>query len=347
MFSSRLPIKTVITWVRALRHGTDIGLPPDKMFRQLARSGSASSRRLAETIAGRLKRGETIEAALAADRDRFPMLLVEMVAVGEQTGRLTEAFEELEQYFETVRDARTVFSRALVWPGFMYVSGILVVAVMLLVLGMIAPADGSGFDPLGLGLLGPTGAFAFLLMAGMFTATVVAGFLYVRGNEPLRARFEAAALNVPGLDGCFRAFALQRFCLATQMTSEAGLRADRALRLAFRATANAAYLGQADRVSREARSGGTVHEALEGCGPRLFPAEFLQAVEVGEVTGRLTEVMAKQSKAYRDEAARKLKFLAGIVGGMVYVMIGMAIIFVIIRIVMSIAGVYDDAMQGL
>lgn len=347
MFFTRLPLKSVIAWTRALKHGSDVGLPPDRIFRQIARAGSPSQRRLAETIADRLHNGDSLEDALAADRNRFPPLLVEMVAVGEQTGRLTETFEELEQYFDTVRESRTTFIRALIWPAFMYFSAIGVIAFMLLVLGLIAPANGQGFDPLGLGMLGPGGAFAFLLMATMFTTFVVGAFLYVANNDGIRARIEGAALRVPMFDRCFRAFALQRFCLALHMTAEAGVRADRALKLAFRATTNAAYLNQSDRATKDARSGRSIHEALENCGPVLFPREFLEVVEVGEVTGNLAEVMAKEANVYRDEASRKIKWLAMLAGGLVYLMVGGMIVLIILKIVMSIAGIYEDAMRGL
>ncbi|MCZ2340573.1 MAG: type II secretion system F family protein [Bacteroidales bacterium] len=347
MFTSRLPVRTILAWIRALKQGTDIGLALDRIFRQLARTGRTRQRDLAHTLAERLCQGETLTDALKAHRRQFPPLLIEMIAVGEKTGRLTEVLEELERYFEAVRDTRTQFQRAMVWPVFLYLSGIGVMTLMLLILGLIAPADGKGFDPLGLGLLGPGGAFAFLLTAGMFTVTVLGAFLYVQGNDALRAQLEARTLTIPGLGSCFQAFALHRFCLGWHMTSEAGMRADRSLKLAFRITTNAAYIQQADRVAQEARSGRAIPEILEGCGPILFPREFLETVEVGEVSGQLTEVMAKQAAFYREESTRKLKTLAQIASGAIYTLIGFMVLFVILRIVLSIAGVYQGALQGV
>lgn len=347
MFTSRLPVRTVLAWVRAMKQGVDVGLAPDRIFRQLSRRGSARQRQLAEAIANRLHHGSTLEDALKADRNRFPTLLMEMVTIGEKTGRLTEVLEELERYFETVRDTRTQFQRALIWPACLYFSGIGVMALMLLILGLIAPAEGKGFDPLGLGLLGPSGAFAFLLAAGLFTTTVIVAALYVQGNDALRAKLEARTLTLPVLGGCFRAFALQRFCLGLHMTAEAGLRADRSLKLAFRTTTNAAYCRHADRVAQEARAGRSIPEILEDCGPILFPREFLETVEIGEISGQLAEVLAKQAAFYREEAARKLKLLANIASGSIYACIGLMIIMVILRIVLSISGIYQDAMQGL
>ncbi|HET6574494.1 MAG TPA: type II secretion system F family protein, partial [Fimbriiglobus sp.] len=346
-FSSRVPLPALMQWCRALRHSIDIGLSPVRIFRQQSKSGPAALRPLAAAIAERLEAGESFQEALKPEAHRFPLLFVELIAVGEQTGRLTETFEELEDYFETVISSRKQLAAALVWPGIMYVSSIFVIAIMLAVLGMIAPTPGQALDPLGLGLVGPVGALKFLVAAGVFTAAVLVGFFFVRDNDRLRAKIEGRLLAVPALGGCFRAFALQRFSLALQMTQEAGLRVDRGLNLSFRATANDAYLRQADAASKRARGGTEIATVLASCGGRLFPDEFLGAVHVGEETGKLAEVMQKQAQIYREEAARKLKVLTMLAGMAVYAMVGLMIIVMIFKIAMTAyIGPMQDAMNA-
>ena len=251
-----------------------------------------------------------------------------------------------ERFHEEMRDSRK-FTQALVWPVLSYVAAIFVIAAMVLVLGLIAPADGKGFDALGLGLMGPSGAVIWLAVSGGFTAAVVVAFLYVKGNDRLRAKGEALALRIPGLAGCFRAFALQRFSLGLHMTGEAGLKADKALLLSFRATSNEAYTRHGESASKAARDGNKIAPTLAACGEALFPVEFLDTIGIGETTGRLPDVMAKQAKQYQEEAARKMKLLAMIAGGLVYAAVGFMLIVLIVRILMSIGGVYQDAMKGL
>ncbi len=348
LFSSRVPVPALMLWCRALRHGLGVGLSPVRIFRQQAKTGPTPLRPLAATLADRLEQGESLEDALKPDAYRFPLLFVELIAVGEQTGRLTETFEELERYFETVVSSRKQLHTALIWPGIMYVSAILVIAILLLVLGLIAPSPGQALDPLGLGLVGPSGAFKFLVAAGVFTVAVLVTYFYVRDNDRLRSKAEGWLLAVPGLGGCYRAFALQRFSLALQMTQEAGLRVDRGLHLSFRATANDAYLRHADAAAKKARGGAEVATALAGCGARLFPDEFVDAVQVGETTGQLAEVMEKQAKQYREEAARKLKILTMFAGGAVYAMVGLMIVVMIFKIAMTAyIGPLQDAQNAV
>jgi type IV pilus assembly protein PilC len=347
MFSSRLPLKVLIPWCRALRHGVDIGLPLPRIFRQQSNSGPASARDLAKSLADRLEQGESLRDAIKPDQHRFPLLFTEMVALGERSGRLTEIFETLEQTYETALSARKKFFQALIWPVLSYIAAILVIAAMLLVLGLITPAGGKGFDPLGFGLLGPKGAMIWLLGCAMFTSMIVGMVMFIEGNDSLRAKFEALALRVPGLSGCFRAFALQRFSLGLHMTGEAGMKADKGLHLSFRATANNAYLIHADRCAKRLAKGDEIGETLATCGPTLFPQDYIDALLVGETSGRLPEVMAKQATQYQEEATRKAKTLAMIAGGVVYGGVVVMLLMLIGRMLMGIAGVYQDAMQGL
>jgi type II secretory pathway component PulF len=322
------PLTALVAWCRALRHGLDVGLSPVRVFRQQARSGPAALRPVADRLADRLETGDSLEDALKPEANRFPLLFVEMIAVGEHAGRLPDVFAELEDYFETVRLTRKDFFRMLAWPLMQYVGAILVVTILLLVLGAL----GSSLDPLGLGLTGIRGAVVFLAAMTTFTAAVVGTVLVVAGNRELRAKAEGLALTIPGVGGCFQAFALNRFCMAYFMTIEAGLRADRCLKLSLRATANKAYAQEGDPAAKAARRGEEVTSILGGYGERLFPGEFVNALQVGEETGRLAEVMRKQAEYYRDEAKRKLKLLSNIVAGGVYLCIGILLIVMIFKI---------------
>jgi type II secretory pathway component PulF len=181
-----------------------------------------------------------------------------------------------------------------------------------------------------------------------FTAGVVGAALFVSGNREMRAKVESFALGIPGLAGCFRAFALNRFCLAYHMTIEAGLRADRCLKLSLRATANRAYAREADPAAKSARLGEDVPSILGAYGERLFPAEFVNALVIGEDTGRMAEVMKKQAEFYRDEAKRKLKTLSMILGGGVYLMIGVLLVVMIFKIFFTAyLGPMNDAMKAV
>ena len=95
--SSKCPLPALVAWCRALRYSLSAGLDPVKVFKQQAKSGPRPLRALAGELAGKLAAGESLEDALEPHRNKFPPLFVELVAVGEQTGRLEDTFQELEE----------------------------------------------------------------------------------------------------------------------------------------------------------------------------------------------------------------------------------------------------------
>jgi type IV pilus assembly protein PilC len=131
------------------------------------------------------------------------------------------------------------------------------------------------------------------------------------------------------------------------MTAEAGLRADRCLKLSLRATANEAYIREAEPVAKAARKGEDVPSILGGYGDRLFPGEFVNVLHIGEDTGQLAEVLRKQAEYYRDEAKRKMRVLSMIAGGAVYAMIGLLLIVMIFQIATTVyLNPLNDAMKA-
>src|SRR5947209_6218816 len=99
--SSKCPLPALVSWCRTLKHSIGAGLDPIKIFRQQAKSGPRALRSLAQETADKLGKGETLEDALEPHRNRFPPLFVELIAVGEQSGRLEDTFSELADYYET------------------------------------------------------------------------------------------------------------------------------------------------------------------------------------------------------------------------------------------------------
>jgi type IV pilus assembly protein PilC len=327
-FSSRIPLPALIAWCRALHHGLHAGLSPVKVFRGQAKSGPLAVRKLAGELADQLKAGESLEDALKDHRPKFPLLFLELVGVGEKAGKLSETFEELEKYFTAQLDARKKFLQAIVWPAMMYVAAVVIVAILVTVLAAI----GGHIDPLGLGFLGMASGLVVLVAGFGFGGAVVLAYLIGRDSEGLKQRIEAVGIRIPALKGAYRSFALQRFSLALGMTHEAGMRSDQALALSFRASANLAYLRHGEPAAKAVRGGKTIAKTLTGIGGGLFPDEFLDVVQIGESTGQLSEVMARQAEQYGEEASRRIKTLAMVAGGVVYGMVGVMLIILIFRI---------------
>jgi type IV pilus assembly protein PilC len=265
-------------------------------------------------------------------------------SVGERTGMLPEIFGELEKYYLRQQKLRRAFWAQISWPLIQFVMATIVLALLIMVLGLLASTglDGKPFDPLGLGLLGPTGAAIFLTIIYGSLAAVFASYFVVAKLLGGRAKVDRMLLSVPALGPCLRALALGRFCMALRLTHESGMSIGKALKLSMRATGNNAFVDAIDVVEDTVASGDDVAIALGRTG--LFPDELVRVVEVAEESGTISEVMRHQGDEYHEEAGRRMAVLTAVAGYAIWAMIGLFIVIAIFRIYMTYLGMIDSVL---
>ncbi len=330
--SRRLPTFALIELCRVLRHYLSAGLMLRDVFRQQARNGPAAVRPVAARISAAIEEGDDLQAALKHEEGVFPVLFVAMVSVAEHTGMLPEVFRDLERYYSRQLKLRRDFISRITWPVIQFVLGVLVVAGMVWILGLIAqsrPGE-KPLDPLGLGLVGARGAFTILGSAAGAVTSVVVAYLVVTRVLRKQSALDGFLLRWKVVGQCLQALAMARFCLALKLTSETGMPIGNALTLSLRATGNGAFEAATGVIVGAVRKGKDLTTALAR--GRVFPLEFLHIMEVAEESGSLPDVMRRQADHYDEEAGRRLKTLASAAAAGVWVIVGGLIVWTIFRI---------------
>ncbi len=330
----------LIEWCRAFHHGLAAGLSLVRVFRLQSKKGPRGMREMAERIALRLEKGETLEDSLEVEGDRLPKLFRELSAVGERTGHLPEIYEELAEYYEMQRQLGREFRSQITWPVLQFFGAIVVIALLIWILGIIGKAGGGEpIAPIGFGLTGASGAITFLLSVGLFLGGLYGIYLLITRGMRQRAAFEGFLLRLPGIGKCVEAFAMGRFCIALRMTLETGMSTPEALQQSLRATGNAAFTSCEARVLALIKAGQEINEALRQC--PAFSEEFIEILSVAELTGQIPEVMIRQAEHYREEASRRLKDLTRYAGWGVYAFVAILMMLAIFKI----GGVYFGAIN--
>src|SRR5436190_16040255 len=103
------------------------------------------------------------------------------------------------------------FRADITWPVIEFVAAVGVIALLLLVLGLIAPPGGPVLDPIGLGT-GPRGAVTFLLLVGGILAAAWGGYRLLTRALRRKAAVDLFLLRLPAIGPCLEALALSRFC---------------------------------------------------------------------------------------------------------------------------------------
>jgi type II secretory pathway component PulF len=303
-----------------------------RIFRQQAKSGPRALRDVAEDVAAKLAKGESLEDAFEDHQNRFPPLFLELVAVGEQTGRLEDTFRELESYYESTLTIQRNFRSQMMYPAIQFVVAVLVIAALIFVLGMLASSGKAvTTDPLGLGFSGTGGAIMFMAIAFGIVGGILFAMKLSANNVKWRARMEGMLMWLPGWGPALLSLALQRFCVALRMCVEAGLRAEKTIHYCFRATSNSAFTSREAGAQQVVKKGGELNEAILASGAP-FPDEFREMVLMGDETGNMSEVMERLAERYREESERRLRSAAQMTSYCIYGLVALMIILAIFKI---------------
>jgi len=291
-----------------------------------------------------ISRGDNLTDGLAATEGFFPPLFCELVDVGEQSGHLAEVLRSLAENYEHQIKLRRRFRSEMSYPMFQLTAALLVVGVLIWAMGFIGQMTGTNPDVLQLGLVGTRGLMIYL---STLAAIGVGGYVLwqkIRRGVLWTRPLQVLIMRVPALAGALDTLALARLTWSLSVTLGAGMELRQALALSLRSTQSWRYVEQIEPIWRSIRGGRELHEAMTETG--VFPRRIVDAIAVGERSGRLAETMELLSEQYQDEARAALTVLTRLAGVGVWMMVAGLIIFLIFRIFSSYLGAINNAING-
>lgn len=347
MFSSQIGLKSLGMVCRSLGQMLNSGISIRRSF-DLAgnKVGDARCRRALQGVSEGIARGEDVSTAMRNQGGAFPELLVEMVRVGEQSGDMPEILMHLSEHYENNLKLRRSFLGQIAWPVIQLVIAVFVVALVILVLGMVGSArPDERFDPLGLGLAGPSGALIWLgSVFGVVAVGAAVWFVLIKGLSAKRF-VDPILLQIPVVGNCLRSFAIARFSWAFYLTQQTGMPIARSLKFSLHSTANGAFIESTSLICDAVNSGSNLEDALRAS--QLFPEDYLQTVSVAESSGTVPEELHRLSPQFEDQARRSLTILSTTLAWLVWAMVAGFIIYFIFRIVLNYIGLINKFTQGI
>lgn len=332
LWPSRLKLTDLIVFCRQMYSLMKAGIPIIRAIRGLSEStSSVKLQGLLDKIADELEKGRTLSAALADYPKDFSRLMISIVHVGENTGRLDLAFLQLTEYFESELETRKQLSQATRYPIFVIVA--LIIALVIVNIWVI-PQFASMFARFHAELpwatqilLGMSGFFINwwpLLLLGVIG--IVGGSIYgVRTPKGARWWGEKK-LKLPIVGDVINRATLGRYSRSLSLMLQSGVPLTAALSLVADAVDND-YMGDKIRDMRRniERGESMLRVSTQS---NLFTPLVIQMLAVGEETGRIDEMLKEVADFYEREVAYDLKtltarlepILIAIVAGMVLIL---------------------------
>jgi type IV pilus assembly protein PilC len=298
------------------------------------RGGSALSVASGD-IADSLSKGDSLKESFDQHSNLFPLLMLSMIQVGEETGNLPEILDELSRHYGEQAMLQRKLKSQITMPVFQLGMAIAVIAILIFVLGFL-----TDYDPLGWGLKGASGSIFFL---GIIISIITGGFLLwkiVLSNVAFKAKISAIFVNLPVVGSYLKESALGKFSIGLGLTLNSTMSTKKALRLSMEITSNDAFIQACQPVLSSIKKGQPIVMALSQCS--IFPEEYLAQIEVAEESGSIPETCKRLALYHSEEAGRQLSIIFYLMGGAVWLCTAGFIIFMI----MKMYGSYINKLGG-
>jgi MSHA biogenesis protein MshG len=313
LWQAKVSLTELIIFSRQMYSLMKAGIPIIRAIKSLAEStGSPRLRQVMADLASELENGRSLSVAMANHPKVFSRLIVSLVHVGENTGRLDDAFLQLTFYFEQELETRKQIKQATRYPIFVLIA--LVIAMVVLNIFVI-PQFANMFArfnaelPWSTQLLLASSAFFITfwpLLLVLLVAAVIATSFYLQ-TPAGRLRWGRWKLRVPIIGSIINRATLGRFARSFSMMLKAGVPITTALSLVAEAVDND-YLGDKIReMRRSIERGESLLRVSQQSG--MFTDLVLQMVSVGEETGQMDEMLTEVAGFYEREVAFDLKSL--------------------------------------
>ena len=311
---SKVESDDLIMFSRQMFSLTKAGLPLDRALKGLEASlvNPKFKQVLNDVVVG-LENGMSLAAALGRHPRVFSQLFLSLIHVGENTGQLDLAFNEIGKYLELEKKTKQQVKGATRYP--MFVLGAIAVALAIITVFVI-PVFSATFDRLGAQLPWQTvllmdisnfvvNYWPFIIVAA---AGIFFGFLSYINSEGGRLKWDQKKLRLPLAGTVFERVALGRFARTFSMVMRAGVPIVQGLNVVAGAVGNA-YIGKNIYLMREGiERGESLHRTASHS--KMFSPLVLQMIAVGEETGTVDDLLSEVADFYDAEVEFDLKRLS-------------------------------------
>ncbi len=315
----------------------DAGIDVRKIWDREAEKGDTTTGVHAATVRDMIARGDSLFDALEACGDYFPSLLCKLVQVGEQAGQLDKTFLQLAEHYEHSLRLKKSFLSKLIWPAMELGIALFVIGLLIWILGMIGSTDVLGF-----GLMGTSGLIKYLAFLAFAALAIGVAIRLIRNLIGVGAVIHAATL-LPVLGDFVRTLGLARFSWVLSLISETHTPVRPAVRMALDATINPYFTAHAADIDAVLAKGNPINEALRASGS--FPPEFVDAVQVGEDSGKLAELMHRMAKHCEEQVQAQSTIITTAASFAVWGIVALFIIAMIFRLAMFYVGTINNALD--
>ena len=345
IFSRIRPVSIVerMFFSRNLAVMISAGLPLTKALEASAEeSTNPKFKKVLADVVSSVVKGRSLADGMRMHPKVFGELYVNMIAVGETTGKLDLVLKLLARQMKKDHDLRSRIKGAMMYPTIILITLFGIGTLMMI---YVVPTLTETIKELDVEL--PLSTRIIIFISDLFAnyALFVLLFLIAAGvgawralkSAPGKRIFDTVILKTPIFGRLFQKFNLARFARTLAYLITAGIPIVRGLEVTASVLGNTKYRTAVGQAAKEIQKGKQLNELLHG-NPELFHPIVIQMLKVGEETGKISDMLLRVALFYEEDVNNTTKNLSTIIEPILMVIIGGIVGFFAVSMLQPIYG---------
>lgn len=282
-----------------------------------------------------VKSGLSLTDAFAKHPNVFSKLYVNMVRAAELGGILDEILDRVAGFLESEMDIRTKIKSAMMYPVAVLIFSIAMVSALFL---FVLPKFKEIFDSMNVEMPPATRLlfdgsallrqYWYIPLALIIASAI--GYKIMSSKPGGRYQIDNIKLHVPIVGDIVQKMSISRFARTFGTLVSSGVPMMRALEIVGETSGNLVISKAVGAARESVREGQKISTPLEATG--MFPSMVTHMIDVGEETGRLSEMLIKVSEFYEREVDAAVKGLTSMIEPMLIVFMGVVVGFIAVSV---------------
>jgi type IV pilus assembly protein PilC len=286
----------------------------------------------------RVHSGAMLSEALRA-QGVFPTVYTASIYAGERSGDLVNVIHRHISYEKTIMSVKKRFINSLIYPAFLVVLAIAMVAV---IMAFVIPKFSDLYRDLNVELPLPTRILIktattvqsqLIIVLPLIALGILALWLWV-GTTAGRRWFDNLKLHLPILGNLWTMFSMAQLSRTLAMLLQGGTPLLTALEVTRDASGNTVISSSIAHAISQVREGKSLSDSLEQTGH--FPSLSLEMMRVGEQTGSLPEMLNHVADFYDEDVNIKASALLSYIEPVILIFVAAFVAYILVSLYLPI-----------
>ena len=296
-------------------------------------------------IRDNVQKGNSLHSSMKRTINVYPEFMINMIYLGEETGRLDTILEELARYYEKEHKLIKKFTNSMIYPSTVFIT-IMIVSLFLFI--KVIPVFISNLNsldadiPLITRLVLGTSNFLNRNILWILMIILIVVFIIVEyfKTESGKVAFDKFKFICPILGAVYKRVIYTRFSRGLNILLASGVGLLKAFEIINDVIQNRYFKLKLKTVFDDIKNGEELSRSLDAI--KLFPKFFIAMIKIGEETGNLEQMFLTAADIFYEDAEENVEKATALVEPILIIFLGVIIGIIVLSVMLPMLSVMDS-----